>query len=144
MEMDNVTRQITDISKKYKIEKLVLFGSRARGDHSPVSDYDIAVFGKHLSTLDRACFCADVDEVETLKKIDIVFVDDSATDALIKNITREGVILAFTETARVNVLLREGIHDYEFRQAAYSKHTANRSRLCYRTNSPLRVKGKRG
>lgn len=94
MEMDNVTRQITDISKKYKIEKLVLFGSRARGDHSPVSDYDIAVFGKHLSTLDKAYFCADVDEVETLKKIDIVFVDDSATDALIKNITREGVILA--------------------------------------------------
>ncbi len=93
MEMDSVLKQIKDIAMKYKIDKLVLFGSRARGDHSPVSDYDIAVFGKHLSTLDKACFCADVDEIETLKKIDIVFVYDSATDELIKNITRDGVIL---------------------------------------------------
>lgn len=86
--------QIREIATRYKIDKLVLFGSRARGDHSPVSDYDIAVFGKHLSPLDKACFCADTDEIETLKKIDIVFVHDSATDELIENITRDGVILA--------------------------------------------------
>jgi uncharacterized protein len=27
-----------------RIERIVLFGSRARGDHQPDSDYDIAVF----------------------------------------------------------------------------------------------------
>jgi predicted nucleotidyltransferase len=28
----------------YRIERVVLYGSRARGDHKPDSDYDIAVF----------------------------------------------------------------------------------------------------
>jgi uncharacterized protein len=93
MEMDSVIEQIREIAIKYKINKLVLFGSRARGDHSPVSDYDIAIYAKNLSVLDRANFRADIDEIETLKKIDIVFVYDSATDDLMKNIKRDGVIL---------------------------------------------------
>jgi uncharacterized protein len=93
MEMDSVIEQIREIAIKYKIDKLVLFGSRARGDHSPVSDYDIAIYAKNLSVLDRANFRADIDEIETLKKIDIAFVYDSATDDLMKNIKRDGVIL---------------------------------------------------
>jgi uncharacterized protein len=93
MEMDSVIEQIREIAMKYKIDKLVLFGSRARGDHSPVSDYDIAIYAKNLSVLDRANFRADIDEIETLKKIDIAFVYDSATDDLMKNIKRDGVIL---------------------------------------------------
>jgi len=47
---DYVIEQLCEIAAKYKIEKMVLFGSRARGDHSLLSDYDIAVFegGFHL------------------------------------------------------------------------------------------------
>jgi len=32
------------------LERIVLFGSRARGDHAPDSDYDIAVFIKDASS----------------------------------------------------------------------------------------------
>lgn len=92
-DMDNVIEQVIEIALKYKVDKLVLFGSRGRGDHSPTSDYDIAIFEKHLSAWDKASLCAAVDEIETLNKIDVVFVHDSATDDLMKNITRDGVIL---------------------------------------------------
>jgi predicted nucleotidyltransferase len=34
-----------------RLERVVLYGSRARGDHRPDSDYDVAVFIKDLGTL---------------------------------------------------------------------------------------------
>ncbi|NJD04760.1 MAG: nucleotidyltransferase domain-containing protein [Ruminiclostridium sp.] len=91
--MDRVLEHIRQIAIKYKVEKVVLFGSRARGDNSPVSDYDIAVFGKDLSALDRACFNADAEEIDTLKKIDIVFVNGALEDELKENIKNDGIII---------------------------------------------------
>lgn len=91
--MDEVLQKITQIAGKYKVEKLVLFGSRARGDNSLRSDYDIAVFGNGLSSTDKARFWADIEEIDTLKKIDLVFVDEPVTDELLKNIAEEGVCI---------------------------------------------------
>ena len=91
--MDRVLERIKEISLQYKVDKVVLFGSRARGDHLSVSDYDIAVFENHLSALDKARLRDDVDEIETLKKIDIIFVQENFTDELMESIKRDGVIL---------------------------------------------------
>ena len=91
--MDEVLQQIQQIAIKYKVEKIVLFGSRARGDHSPVSDYDIAVFAKDLFPVDKACFWAEIEEINTLKKIDLVFVDENLPDQLLNNIEKDGVII---------------------------------------------------
>ena len=91
--MDHVLEQIKSIAIKYNVDKVLLFGSRARRDNTSVSDYDIAVFANTLSDLDRARFCSDIDEVNTLKKIDMVFVDRNISDALLENIKRDGVII---------------------------------------------------
>jgi len=91
--VDNVIEQIKEIACKYNINKILLFGSRARGDNSLTSDYDIAVFGDGLSEVDKARFSFDVDEIETLKKIDIVYVNQNVTDNLVKNIIRDGVTI---------------------------------------------------
>mgnify|MGYP000573905028 CR=1 FL=1 len=38
--IQNVYRQIVEISKKYQVKKVVLSGSRARGTNMPKSDID--------------------------------------------------------------------------------------------------------
>lgn len=45
--MNNKIKQtITDTLKNYEIEKIILFGSRARGDNKEDSDYDVLVIVK--------------------------------------------------------------------------------------------------
>lgn len=41
-----LTRFAAEVRAAYgdRLERIVLFGSRARGDHKPGSDYDVAVF----------------------------------------------------------------------------------------------------
>jgi predicted nucleotidyltransferase len=91
--LDPVLQQIREIATRYPIQKVVLFGSRARGDHSPVSDYDIAINAETLTAFDRARFILDAEEIETLKKLDIVFIDGNLTNDLKENISREGVTI---------------------------------------------------
>lgn len=90
---DNVLNEIKELAIKYNVKKVVLFGSRARGDNSPLSDYDIAVFDNSLSDIVKAKFCLDVEEIESLKKIDVVFISDSLSIEFIENIKKEGVLI---------------------------------------------------
>lgn len=41
----NIQRQIEEFARICKLEKVVLFGSRARGTNRERSDIDLAVFG---------------------------------------------------------------------------------------------------
>jgi len=90
---DYVLKQIKQIAVKYNIEKIMLFGSRARGDNSNLSDYDIAVFSDNFTSTNKALFSSEIEEIETLKKIDLVFVNDKLDEQLIKNITKEGILI---------------------------------------------------
>ena len=40
---EQVIKEIIDFAKKYDVEKVLLFGSRARGDFKRTSDIDLAV-----------------------------------------------------------------------------------------------------
>ena len=46
-------RKALDQAYGGRIERVVLYGSRARGDSAPGSDYDLAVFLKDLSSFGR-------------------------------------------------------------------------------------------
>ncbi len=78
------------VAEKYNITKIILFGSRARGDNNTKSDVDIAVYGCE----DFARFALDVeDEVWTLLKFDIVNMDEDVSEELKNEIQRDGVVI---------------------------------------------------
>ena len=84
-----VIEEIRNLAQKYDIEKVILFGSRARGDFRRASDIDIAVTGG-----DFARFALDVDEeTSTLLEYDIVNLDRDMQDELRESIEKEGRVL---------------------------------------------------
>ena len=42
-------KEICDLAKQYDVDRVILFGSRARGDYKKVSDIDLAVSGGDVS-----------------------------------------------------------------------------------------------
>ena len=84
-----VIEEICRLAEQYNVEKVILFGSRARGDYKRVSDIDLAVSGGNF-----AGFALDVDEeTSTLLKFDIVNLDGSVQKELRDSIEREGRVL---------------------------------------------------
>ena len=101
--VDPVLKQIIAIATHSEVDSVLLFGSRARGDHRVNSDYDIAVFGS-LSASKEARFAAAVDDIETLKKVDLVFVNERVSEELVRNIKEEGKLLYARPHQKVNEL----------------------------------------
>lgn len=84
-----VIREIQKIAVKYGVEKVILFGSRARGDYHRCSDIDLAVIGGNFER-----FALDVEEeTSTLLEFDIVDLKRNIQDELRQSIEREGKIL---------------------------------------------------
>lgn len=86
---DRVLRELYFFAQKYSIEKLVLFGSRARGTNTERSDIDIAVYGG-----DYDHFYWDVKEkTHSLLMFDIVQADELISEELKQEIEKDGVII---------------------------------------------------
>ena len=86
---ERVENEIIELAEKYNINKVILFGSRARCDNHERSDIDIAVSGGDILN-----FSFDVDEkVWTLLNFDIVNLDRGITEELQSEITRDGIVI---------------------------------------------------
>ena len=89
---ERVIEEIRALAEKYNIGKVILFGSRARGDYGERSDIDLAVSGCTRSQYSR--FALDVDEeTYTLLSFDVVWLDGPVSGELRESIAREGVAL---------------------------------------------------
>lgn len=86
---DIVLRQIQTLAKSHNLNRVILFGSRARGDFRERSDIDLAVSGGHI-----AAFALDVEEeTDTLLKYDIVNLDRAVQPELLAEIQKDGIVL---------------------------------------------------
>lgn len=93
--MDKILDKIKNAALNYNnINKVILFGSRARGDNTDKSDYDIAVFSNNTDISQHIKFLEDIDNIDTLNKIDVVFIKKTHLNTnLYQNIIRDGVII---------------------------------------------------
>ena len=83
-----VWEEIRRLAADYDVQRLILFGSRARGDYRPRSDIDLAYSGG------RSGFGPAVDEeTSTLLMFDVVDLDRPIDDTVRESIAREGILL---------------------------------------------------
>ena len=89
--MEEVYNQIIEIAKRYQVQKIVLFGSRARGTNHPKSDIDLAIYGcENFGELSDSLN----EELWSLLKLDIINMDDNhVSPVLVSEIERDGKIL---------------------------------------------------
>ena len=109
-----VLEAITSAGQRYA-QRVVLYGSRARGDHHPASDIDIAFFGS-----DEGFFPFEtcMEQLPTLLEYDLVHVTEKTSPAFADNIKKDGIVLMDASTVKIQQLrnaltrLEEAIAEY--------------------------------
>ena len=82
-------KDIITFARRHDIQKIILFGSRARGTHTERSDIDIAVSGGDFD----AFYWSIKEDVHSLLTFDIACLDSGISEELKEEIERDGVII---------------------------------------------------
>ncbi len=85
----SVAQKLQDFAQ---IERIYLFGSRARGDAQPRSDIDLAISCPKADARVWASICEAVDDADTLLRIDVVRLEEASPE-LAGRIIEEGRLL---------------------------------------------------
>ena len=81
-------REIISLARRCGVKKLILFGSRARGDNRERSDIDLAISGGNVDD-----FAFAVEELETLLEFDVINLDEKLSEDFQTEIDRDGIVL---------------------------------------------------
>ena len=81
--------EIIDLALQCPLDRVILFGSRSRGDNRERSDIDLAIQGG-----DTVAFAASADEdIPTLLMFDVVDLDKPVQSELLEEIRKDGVVI---------------------------------------------------
>ena len=84
---ERVLQEILQFARDAGVERLVLFGSRARGTHSERSDIDLAVYGGDFDTF----YFRVQEETESLLEFELIDMHRKVSPSLLEDIEREGI-----------------------------------------------------
>lgn len=89
--INEVYKEIVEFAKEFEASKVILFGSRARGDNKEKSDIDIAIYGcDKFNDLKNKID----EELWSLLQVDTINMDEKyISKELIEEINRDGVVL---------------------------------------------------
>ena len=86
---ENIKNEIAEYAEKCGVNKVILFGSRARGTNRERSDIDIAVSGGDFIEFSYAMD----EEVRTLLMFDVVNLNSCRSAGLMSEIERDGITI---------------------------------------------------
>ena len=70
---DTVIKELQDVFRRYaNIEKVLIFGSRSKGNYRAGSDIDLAVIGKDIDYNLLLSILCEIDDVELLYSVDLL------------------------------------------------------------------------
>lgn len=81
--------QISTYGSEASVDRIVLFGSRARGDNMDRSDVDLAVYGGDFD----AFYWNIKENIHSLLLFDMLRMDGKVSKDMEKEIERDGIIL---------------------------------------------------
>lgn len=84
-----VVNDIVEFARENNIQKVILFGSRAKGTHTERSDIDIAVSGGNFDGF----YWSIKEKVRSLLSFDIVDLDTGISEELQREIERDGITI---------------------------------------------------
>jgi predicted nucleotidyltransferase len=93
--MDRVLEYVRDAAQAQPaVRRVLLFGSRARGDQRERSDYDLAVSAPGMSRADWVRWKLELEErAPTLCGLDLVLLEQLEDASLSRAIERDGVVI---------------------------------------------------
>ncbi|MEQ1665428.1 MAG: nucleotidyltransferase domain-containing protein [Bdellovibrionales bacterium] len=85
--------KLNSVFKKYpKIEKVVLYGSRAKGNYKKASDIDLTAIGAQMSLSEFFKLQNEIDDLLLPYKVDLSLFHDLDNENLIDHIKRIGLV----------------------------------------------------
>ena len=90
---DTVIKELQEIFRRHtNIEKVLIFGSRSKGNYRPGSDIDLAVIGKNIDYSQLLDILCEIDELELLYSIDLLDYQKKVGTPLGDHIDRVGQV----------------------------------------------------
>ena len=90
---DNTIEEITGVFRQHpEIDKVLIFGSRAKGCYREGSDIDLALFGDKIKRRILLKISCDIDDLEMLYSIDLINYQDVKDKPIGAHIMRVGQV----------------------------------------------------
>ena len=91
---DSELQKLQNFFTQYReIERVILYGSRAKGNYKPFSDVDIALVGSELTRSHLNRLAADINDSLLPYNFDISILHQLKNPELLEHIQRKGIVI---------------------------------------------------
>lgn len=88
---ERIVNELENIFKSFEeLEKVVLFGSRARKDNKEYSDIDLAIYGVNEN---KYRIIDKIEDINTLYSFDVIIISENTSETLLSQIKKDGCVI---------------------------------------------------